>query len=290
VILYVYAGLAKLNSDWFRGEPLRGWLQELSATPVVGEIFERPETFFLLAWGGLGFDLFIVPLLLWKRTRAAAFVVAVCFHLMNAWFFTIGIFPWLSLAMTTLFLEPDWPRRLLRRLGRRAPPVAEPPPAWAPAVTTADGIERRALILTLLSLYLAFQMLFPLRHWLYPGDVAWTEEGHEFSWRMKLRGKVGETVFVVMNPATRELWFDRAENYLASWQVRKMETRPDLIRQFARHLAMVTTKELETPVKVRAQTIVRLNGHPPAQLIDPEFDLSEEPYRIAASKWITPRP
>ena len=36
------------------------------------------------------------------------------------------------------------------------------------------------------------QMLFPLRAYaLYPGDVTWTEMGHRYSWRMKLRDKAG---------------------------------------------------------------------------------------------------
>lgn len=34
------------------------------------------------------------------------------------------------------------------------------------------------------------QILYPLRHHLYPGDVTWNELGHRYSWRMKLRDKV----------------------------------------------------------------------------------------------------
>jgi hypothetical protein len=134
-----------------------------------------------------------------------------------------------------------------------------------------------------------FQTLFPLRHWLYPGDVAWTEEGHEFSWRMKLRDKAGQTTFTVFNPVKNEFWFETADDYLKGWQTRKMATRPDLIRQFAHHLATLREKQLGTPVKVRAQAMVALNGRPPEPLIDPETDLSEEPYSIAPSKWILHR-
>jgi vitamin K-dependent gamma-carboxylase len=285
-IVYFYSGIAKLNSDWIRGEPLRTWLQDLKTTPVVGWLFEHPGTFQVIAWGGMLFDLLIVPLLLWKRTRAAAFVVAVCFHLLNAWFFTIGIFPWFSIAMTTLFLEPDWPRRLGRRLG-----IGKVQEGSPPRLTTSwPALPRQRFTLTLLSVYMGFQMLFPLRHWLYPGDVAWTEEGHEFSWRMKLRGKIGQTVFLVRNPATEELWLESAEDYLEPWQARKMRTRPDLIRQFAHHLARLYAHEIGAPVKVRVQSFASLNGHPPGALIDPEMDLSDEPYRLTPSKWITPRP
>ena len=37
--------------------------------------------------------------------------------------------------------------------------------------------------------FLIVQILVPLRLHLYEGDVKWTEYGHKFSWRMKLRTK-----------------------------------------------------------------------------------------------------
>ena len=55
---------------------------------------------------------------------------------------------------------------------------------------------------TLLGIYVAFQLLVPLRHWLYPGDVNWTDEGHRFSWRMKLRYKErGQSTFTAYDAA-----------------------------------------------------------------------------------------
>ena len=33
---------------------------------------------------------------------------------MNHFLFNIGIFPWVAMAGTLLFLEPDWPRRAAR--------------------------------------------------------------------------------------------------------------------------------------------------------------------------------
>jgi vitamin K-dependent gamma-carboxylase len=275
-IVYIFAGIAKLNSDWFRGEPLRSWLRGLNATPVIGPLFERPEMFYLVSWGGLAFDMLIVPLLIWRRTRAVAFVAAVCFHLLNAWFFRIGIFPWFSIAMTTLFFEPDWPRRVLSRFGIVSTTSDIPGPATQSPWTFA-----------LIGLYVAFQILFPLRHWLYPGDVAWTEEGHEFSWRMKLRGKVGRTIFVVTDPATKETWRERPADFLESWQVRKMSTRPELIRQFAHYLAAYEKMESGAAVEVRVDSRVRLNSRPSEVLIDPAVDLAKEPYRIGPAGWIT---
>lgn len=280
-IVYIFAGIAKLNSDWVRGEPLRTWLRELQTTPYAGQLFQRSEAFLLISWGGLLFDLLIVPLLVWRRTRAFAFIAAVCFHLLNAWFFRIGIFPWLSIAMTTLFLDPDWPRRLLKAIGASC---THSPDYIAPSA------RHQRTVMTLICVYAGFQILFPLRHWLYPGDVAWTEEGHEFSWRMKLRGKSGQAVFVLTDPMTKETWRVSPFDYLESWQVRKMTTRPELIRQFAHYLAAMERAQTGATVEVRVKSIAKLNRRTPGILIDPGTDLAEEPFEIGPAKWVVRSP
>jgi hypothetical protein len=283
-VVYIFAGLAKLNADWMQGEPLRSWLLDKKTTPIIGPLVERPETFLLISAGGLAFDLFIVPLLLWKRTRALAFAGAVLFHLFNAWFFNIGIFPWLSIAMTTLFFEPSWPWQIFRRWKKTS---AFTTSGSEPAL---DSAPRRRRILTLLTIYVAFQVTIPLRHWLYPGDVAWTEEGHEFSWRMRLREKRGEIAFEVFHPTAMEGWFVDAEDHLAPWQASAMVKRPELIRQFAHYLGTINSEKLGDPVEVRVHSMVQLNNRAPRALVDPDIDLSREPYRIGPAPWITPAP
>jgi hypothetical protein len=289
--VYFFAGIAKLNSDWFRGEPLRSWLAEKALTPGIGWIFEQPATFYFLSWGGLAFDLFIVPFLLWKRTRPFAFAAAVFFHLMNVWFFHIGIFPWFSIVMTTLFFEPDWPRQLLRKVrGPRSVGVLKLDPLSRPIDTDPVPASKQRRITFLVAAYIALQLLLPLRHWLYPGDVAWTEEGHAFSWRMKLRSKEGRATFIVTNPATQETWPVDPEWHLESWQAQQMVKRPELIRQFAHYLAAQKEKEIGVPVEVRVHSRVKLNDHPPAAIVDPAVDLSKEPYRLGSANWVTQRP
>ena len=118
---YVYGGIAKLNGDWLAGEPVRTWLVERSAQSVLGPWLAQEWLVYTLCYGGLLFDLAIVPLLLWRRTRALALAAAIAFHLTNAYIFSIGIFPWLMIAATLLFLPPDWPRQVVAIL-RLHPP------------------------------------------------------------------------------------------------------------------------------------------------------------------------
>ena len=43
-----------------------------------------------------------------------AIIVYFAFHLSNHFLFTIGIFPWLTMFATLLFLDPEWPKQLIR--------------------------------------------------------------------------------------------------------------------------------------------------------------------------------
>jgi hypothetical protein len=227
-IPYFFGGLAKINGDWLRGEPIGSWLADRTDFPLIGRFFTSEWMALAFAYGGLLLDLTIVPLLLWKRTRPWAFAAGVLFHGLNAMLFDIGIFPWLMIAATLLFFEPEWPRRLglLPPLARRRrDPDLLPTPArarWTVAAAAA---------------YLAVQVLLPLRHLAYPGDVSWTEEGHFFAWHMKLRDKDATASFTVKDRDTGETWTAGPRAYLSRRQAEKMAGHPDMILQFAHHLA-----------------------------------------------------
>ena len=112
-VVYFYSGLAKINGDWLRGEPIRMFFSQFDG-PLIGGL-SNEWLVYLLSYGGLLFDLLVVPLLLWKKTRPFAFAVAVAFHLTNLWMLKFRFFPWLMIAVTALYLSPDWPRRLIGR-------------------------------------------------------------------------------------------------------------------------------------------------------------------------------
>lgn len=274
-LVYFYGGIAKLNGDWLRGEPIRDWLLRRSSLPVIGPLLEQDWMVWVFAYGGTLFDLLIVPALLWRRTRVPAFLLAVLFHLTNATVFRIGIFPWMMIAATTIFFAPDWPRRLFRR-----PSIADATPLRVPSNTMAQ------VTATLLGLYLAFQLLTPFRHWLYPGNVSWTEEGHRFSWRMKLRDKSADVQFLVTDPASGQTQNVRPDSLLMPHQFAEMSTRPDMLLQFAHHLAVLERKKGREQVEVRAFVRASLNGRSPQLLIDPTVNLAAVERSLRSSAWI----
>jgi hypothetical protein len=119
---FFYGGLAKLNGDWiFGGQPMRIWLTSLTELPRIGYIFAADWLIYSFVIGGLLLDLLVVPLLLWRRTRAVGFAAAVVFNLVNAIIFNIGIFPWFMLgALYFLSARPYAPRcALISSAGRR---------------------------------------------------------------------------------------------------------------------------------------------------------------------------
>jgi hypothetical protein len=196
-IAYFYGGIAKLNGDWLRGEPMRMWLAARTDFPLIGHWFTEDWAAYVFSYGGLLFDLLFVPCVLWWRTRFLALGVALIFHLMNSRLFSIGIFPWFMIAANLLYLTPDWPRRIFRRGRTIGDQITNPP----------NNVRvGQHVIAAVLGLYLAGQILVPLRHYLYPGDVHWTEEGHYFSWRMKLRDKTGQAHFFVTDPVSQSQW------------------------------------------------------------------------------------
>lgn len=289
-IVYFYGGLAKLNGDWLGGEPMRMWLAQSTDFPVIGKFFKEEWMVYQFVVGGLLIDLFIVPLLLWKRTRVYAFVAAVAFHLLNAQLFDIGIFPWLMLAATLVFFPPDLMRRVVhavRRLGSRGTRTAQHSEKEAvPRIAELSRTQKIAA--ALLSIYLAVQVLMPLRHFLYPGDVNWTEEGHNFSWHMKLRDKEADAQFTITDPASGEVWKVDLRRYLEPRQRDKMVTRPDMILQFCHYLAEEKRRAGYENVEVRAHVMASLNGRKEQLLIDPEIDLAKEPRNLLPARWIVP--
>ncbi|NEQ32428.1 MAG: HTTM domain-containing protein [Leptolyngbya sp. SIO4C5] len=290
---YFYGGIAKLNGDWLQGEPMRLWLASSTDFPLVGQFFTAEWMVYLLSYSGLLLDLLIVPLLLWRRTRLGAFALITLFHLTNARLFSIGIFPWFMIAATAIFFDPSWPRRVFGRLSKVSVKSISPKSEAELAGNAASGkaiasLRHRRLVAACLLIYVSLQCLLPLRHYLYPGNVNWTEEGHRFAWHMKLRDKDSRAEFLVRDPATQQVVSVLPEQFLARWQVRKMGGRPDMVLQFAHYLAETLLAQGDESLEVRTRVWVSLNGRSPQLLIDPFVDLAQEKQSLRPADWILP--
>ena len=107
-VILIFAGLVKIEVDWLRGEPLRTWMLERPWSPL--------SSLFEVHWITLAAPVLIVllhtvgaPLLLWSKTRLWVFLLYCAFHVTNAHLFNIGVFPWMTIAATTILFSPEWP-------------------------------------------------------------------------------------------------------------------------------------------------------------------------------------
>ncbi|HTN85697.1 MAG TPA: HTTM domain-containing protein [Sorangium sp.] len=284
-IVYFYGGVAKLNGDWLRGQPLTMWLAEHADAPLVGPLLASPAAGLALSYAGLLIDLSMGFLLFSRRTFPFGAAIAVTFNLSNALLFKIGIFPYAMIASLALFADPSWPRRrlpfLFGRADRAGGGASVPGPALAPSPAPGSSPAaswRRSLPLAVLHAYLLLHLVVPLRHWLYPGDVAWNEAGHRFSWRMKLRDKnVSELDIGVMDPRTGVRESLDLEEWLTDRQLGEMSTRPDMIVDFAHHVADRWQEAFGVRPVVTARVVASLNGGPFRDLVDPTRDLASLP-------------
>jgi hypothetical protein len=278
-IVYFFAGLAKLDSDWLlRAEPLRSWLAARSDLPLLGDLLARPGTAYLASWLGAAFDLSAPWLLWWRRSRVVALGALSAFHLMTAVLFpTIGIFPWLMLVSATLFLPPDWPNRFL--CGRRRLWPAPRGPE-----TPLRGLSRPAL--ALIGAYLAIQVALPLRHLLYPGSPNWTDAGFRFAWRVMLIDKLGSVRFDVVEREGPRRWSVAPSAYLTRFQEHMLGQSPDMVLELARHVARDFRERQGADVAVHAHAWASLNARPSRRMIDPHADLASEAPSLLPAAWV----
>jgi uncharacterized membrane protein YphA (DoxX/SURF4 family) len=220
LITYFYAGVAKINSDWLgQLEPVRYYLSKARAmtdfapylSPAHLDLLKRvlmSDTLaYLISYVGVMFDLSVGFLLLFRRTRIFGIVLMLIFHATNHFilFDDIEWFPLVGMATALIFLDPDWPERLWKWL--RRPRFAKPDWGWFaaggvlfPVVGAALGwklkpdrplagikepIRPSRFAAPLVSIWLVWQVLIPIRHYFIAGDSRFTWEGLSFSWRLK---------------------------------------------------------------------------------------------------------
>ncbi|WP_108808000.1 HTTM domain-containing protein [Aquimarina spinulae] len=275
-IVYTYASVAKLYPDWLDFTVAKNLMAGKANYPIVGNILQKHWTHVFIAYYGILFDLLIIPLLLWKRTRLAAFCFSVFFHLFNSIVFQIGIFPYLSLAFTVFFFSKERVHHLFMRK-KEFYNVGE---VIIPSY--------RKFLLPVLTVWFVIQILLPIRHWIIPGDVLWTEEGHRMSWRMMLRGRYGTTNFYVVDkndPKALQKLISK-NDYLSKKQLRLVSSKPDAMWQFAQRLkAEYATKEKDIAIYVRSK--VSINGKKYQTLIDPKVDLASASWNyFTTNPWI----
>jgi hypothetical protein len=274
-LVYFFAGLAKLNSDWLvRAEPLGIWLSARADLPIVGPLLAEKWVAYVASYAGAAFDLGIVWLLLIPRTRGVAFTALVVFHVVTATLLPIGMFPWIMIAAATAFLSPGWPRLVLAFTGSSASSAG------------SIGLEAPRLLALVVALHCLVQAIVPLRGVFGGTSSAWSVRGFNFAWKVMVAEKAGAASFRVRDRERGHSTNVDPREYLTPAQERAMAQDPEMIRALAVEISDDVRRREGRDVGVFADAFASINGRPSARLIDPDVDLT----RPVPANWIQPLP
>lgn len=281
VVVYFFGGVAKMNPDWVQGYPMRYWLADRGQWPVVGPILNNEVAVYFFSWGGLVFDT-IVGFVLWSRYRVWALPVIGFFHISNHFIWlTIGGFPWFMLAATGAFFPHEWPEKFLNWLRNFGSRKRKPIATWDVPVRPL-GWQRKVTIV-LLAGFMSWQSLYPLRHFLYPGDPMISGEGALFAWRMMLvQREYGAKVRIAVDGNTvGYITGDSFLEYVNMRQLRRMFRMPKQFHRFAHFLRDEMQKtNPDIDPEIYAYLMIEYNGRPFQHVIDTTVNLAAEPYPL----------
>ncbi|MEO9954087.1 HTTM domain-containing protein [Nonlabens sp.] len=289
-VVYFYAGLAKLNSDWLiKAMPLKIWLPSKYDIPLLGNLMEQEWVHYAFSWSGMLYDLFIPFLLLYKRTRILAFVAVVVFHVLTRVLFPIGMFPFVMIVSALIFFDSGLHERIINYIRRLLLPLKMffIPLSRKRVPKKAMELKYKRFILPILGIFFALQLLLPWRYLAYPGELFWTEEGYRFSWRVMLMEKMGSAQFKIVDEDGKSFYVQNSD-FLTPFQEKQMSYQPDFILQYAHFLGDHFTQQGHKNVAVYVDSYVALNG----RLSQPYVDKAVNLYAIKESfqhkSWILP--
>ena len=280
-IVYVYAGLAKINSDWLlHALPLKIWLPARNDMPIIGILFNHEWVAYAFSWIGCLYDLIIPFLLLKNKTRPWAYLAVIVFHLLTALLFPIGMFPHIMIVAALVFFPAPFHQKIIDRIR-----------IWfrinTNQITQANTAPNSKLIYRFFIVFFCVQLLFPFRYLAYPGELFWTEQGYRFSWRVMLMEKAGYAQFTIKDKSGQQLVINNSE-FLTPLQEKMMSTQPDMILQYAQLLRNHYNKQGFNNAEVYVDSYVALNGRLGKPLVAPTTNLAMLKESFQTKTWITP--
>lgn len=262
-LVYLFSVVAKCYPGWLDGSFLKILFSNKADYPIIGKLTQENGFHLFMAYSGLLFDLLIVPLLLWKRTRTIAFILAIVFHIFNAITLHIGIFPFFALSFIVFFYPPETIQRVFFKNKQPLDFIEKP--------------NSNKFLFFFFIPFLIIQTILPLRHYFIEGDVLWTEEGHRLTWRMMLRARSGYVTFKVSDKNSNHIEYYDYSKILTLKQIEWFGDKPDGIWQMAQYIKNENLKKGKE-VAVFAEAYAAVNNSATKQLIDPNVDL-------ASAKW-----
>ena len=288
LIVYLYSGLAKINSDWLlEAQPLKIWLTSNYDLPLIGDLLQKTWVHYFMSWGGMIYDLSIAFLLLYPKTRIFAFMMVIFFHLFTAVLFPIGMFPYIMIMGSIIFFDSKTHKDILDTIFSKIG-LSKLIDSKYIYENEVKRLKYKNVRIGILSTFFIIQVLFPFRYFFYPGELFWNEQGYRFSWRVMLIEKKGYTNFKVVDKNNNTSFYIKNEDFLTEFQERQMSFQPDFILEFAHHIGDFYRENGIEKVEVYADSYVTLNGRMSMRFINPKTDLYNEKRGFKHKEWIIP--
>ncbi|WP_298546707.1 HTTM domain-containing protein [uncultured Aquimarina sp.] len=285
-IVYFYAGLAKLNSDWLlKAMPLKIWLPSKYDISLIGDLMQQEWVHYAFSYTGAIYDLTIPFLLLYRKTRVFGFIMVVVFHVLTRVLFPIGMFPYIMIVGALIFFDSSIHHKILQFISKVS------------GINKTNFDTNKVLIFqqtktkimtSVLGLFFVIQVFLPFRYMLYPGELFWTEEGYRFSWRVMLMEKAGYANFKIVDAGTGKRFYVNNDDFLTPFQQKQMATQPDFILEYAHYLKTHFENQGHKNIQVFVESHVALNGRLSSKYIDPNVDLGKQKESFKHKTWIIP--
>ncbi|MDX1960077.1 MAG: HTTM domain-containing protein [Leptospiraceae bacterium] len=283
-VVYFFGAIAKIRPDWILdAQPLKIWLLMNSDFPLIGSVLTWKFTAYFFSWAGLAFDAMIFPALLYKRTRKVAYFFVLLFHLLTSALFPIGMFPWIMIFLTPLCFSNRFHFEVLKKIQV----FAQRFKLDTSKKSKQSIVNIRSSIPKIVYIFVILQVVLPFRHFFFPGNMLWTEQGFRFSWHIMAAHKTGYIEFYLQEENGNKFLVDY-NHLLTERQLGQMRTEPGMIWQFAKEIETREKKKGRKNFGVYANSFVSLNGKEARRMIDPEVDLTKVEYNyFKHNSWIT---
>lgn len=308
---YFFGGIAKLSSNWLNTNLTQIMITE-SKDSFLKDFFSENILINMFTYGGIIYDLSIVFLLLYKRTRMLGVLLVIIFNYANntILFNDIGIFPMLMVSSTILFFNASKAGKFIDSLFAKKKPIKlgkiksvrskkkirQKQSLASSQIMVASGVNqvwsyRRKITGCCIGLFVIFHLLIPFRYVLLTDNPEWTGLGSRFAWRMKMQSREIKTFNMTLTDrisgASGEIDF---RSFLSANQLIHIVEDPYNFIHFAKYLHPMVEKKygIDDP-KITVEIKVSFNGLQTQYMISPTADLirlDESPF--AENSWITP--
>nr|CAD7400436.1 unnamed protein product [Timema cristinae] len=281
-VLYFFAGLKKMDKDWIEGHSLSNLSSHWVFEPFKLLLSPEQVDYWIIHQFGFLLDLTISFWLFFDKTRPYALIFCTSFHLMNSRIFSIGMFPYVCLAMQPIFCHDDWPRHLtalfnFKRQVKTFPIDAiqeNELPTRKRLVTNLNWKHHLTAILLLC--YGSMQCFLPYSHFITKGYNNWTKGLYGYSWDMMVHS--WDTILVVVKVVDNNTGKEHFIDPDAWVQTNRWSKHADMIVQYAhciKHNLLTQGDHQLTSdnISIFIDVWCSLNGRFQQRMFDPKLNL-----------------